>query len=176
MDRRCRDRALPPRERAATLTRRQAQLLNNADFREDAAASIAAGTEIAGHAARLVLTALTADEVKTALNTSGTQIRRKRLDRELWAIPDGQTWRFPASQFDTDPSTGLPFRQVPGLAQLFMALPADMHPVAIDRFLHTPQPELQRSGKDRAPLDWLREGGDVDAAVDAVHACDWYGR
>lgn len=161
---------------ATTLTEEEARLLDDADFGEDPEAYIAAGTEIAGHAGRLAVTALTSAEVKSALGLSDSRIRQKRLARELWAIPDGQTWLFPIVQFDSDPKTGLPYRQVRGLAEVFKALPEDLHPVAVDGFLHTPQPELERAGHHLAPLDWLREGGDVSAVIAAAQASDWYGR
>ncbi|ART68349.1 hypothetical protein BTO20_06945 [Mycobacterium dioxanotrophicus] len=161
---------------ATSLTEEEAQLLDDADFGEDAEAYVAAGAEIAGHAGRLAVTALTSAEVKTALGLSDSRVRQKRLARELWAIPDGQTWLFPISQFDSDPKTGLPFRQVRGLAEVFKSLPEDPHPVAVDGFLHTRQPELERDGHALAPLDWLREGGDVTNVIAAALASDWYGR
>lgn len=151
-------------------------MLDDADFREDPAAYIAAGAEIAGHAGRLAVSAFTADEVATGLGISDSRVRQKRAARELWAIPDGQSWLFPVSQFDTDPNTGGPLRQVRGLAQVFQALPPDLHPVAVDGFLHTPQPDLDHGRGAQSPLDWLRDGGDVALAVAAAQAADWYSR
>ena len=169
-------RTLPSvRPWATTLTDEEARLLDDSDFAEDPEAYLAAGTEIAGHAGRLTVTALTAAEVKEALGISDSRIRQKRLARELWAI-GGTTWLFPISQFDSDPKTGLPFRQVRGLAEVFKALPDDLHPVAVDGFLHTLQPELERGGQQYCPLDWLRDGGDVASVVAAAAAADWYGR
>ena len=161
---------------ATTLTQEEARLLDDADFGEDPEAYIAAGTEIAGHAGRLAVTALTTAAVRTALGLSDSRIRQKRLARELWAIPDGQTWLFPISQFESDPKSGVPYRQVRGLAEVLKALPDDLHPVAVDGFLHTRQPELERDGHELTPLDWLREGGDVQHVIAAAQAIDWYGR
>ncbi len=170
-------RTLPSvRPWATALTEEEARLLDDADFGEDPDAYVAAGTEIAGHAGRLAVTALTTAEVKTALGLSDSRIRQKRLARELWAIPDGQTWLFPISQFESRSETGAPYRQVRGLADVFKALPDDLHPVAVDGFLHTRQPELERDGLELAPLDWLREGGDVQHVIAAARAIDWYGR
>lgn len=166
--------SLPPW--ATTLTEEEARLLDDADFREDPGAYVAAGTKIAAHAGRLAVTAYTAEAVKAALGITDSRVRQKRLARELWAIPDGQSWLFPAAQFDDDPKTGLPCRQVRGLAEVFKALPPDLHPVAVDGFLHTPQPGLYQGGRHQAPLDWLRDGGDVEAVVAAAQAVDWYGR
>lgn len=169
-------RTLPSlRPWATALTAEEARLLDDADFQEDAGAYVAAGTEIAGHAGKLAVSAFTAEEVRSGLGISDSRVRQKRAARELWAIPDGQSWLFPISQFDTDPTTGGPLRQVRGLADVFKVLPPDLHPVAVDGFLHTPQPDLVE-GSARTPLEWLRDGGDVDAVVHAAEAADWYGR
>jgi len=160
---------------AATLTEDEARLLDGADFREDPDAYIAAATVTAGHAGHLAVSAFTPGEVQEGLGLSASRIRQKRLARELWAIPDGERWLFPAPQFVVDPLTRKPLRQVPGLAQVFKALPADMHPVAVAGFLHTPQAELDHDGP-QTPLDWLRNGGDVALVVTAAQAADWYGR
>lgn len=160
---------------ATRLTEEEARLLDDVDFGEVHVAHIAASAEIAGHAGRLAVTALTTAEVKTALGLSDVQIRQKRLARELWAIPDGQTWIYPISQFELNPETGLPFRQLRGLAEVLAALPDDLNPVAVDGFLHTQQADLERDGHAQTPLKWLRDGGDVINVVAAALACQWHG-
>ncbi len=157
---------------AASLTEDEARLLDDADFVEDRDAFVAAGTEIAGHRANLAVTAFTADDVATGLGVSASRVRQKRLARELWAIPDGQTWVFPVLQFETGDNGG-PTRQVRGLDQVFKALPADLHPVAVAGFLRTPQADLFQ-GRPLTPVEWLRDGGDVDQAVTAAANTDWY--
>jgi hypothetical protein len=157
---------------AASLTDDEARLLDDADFVEDRDAFVAAGTEIAGHRAHLAVTAFTADQVATGLGVSASRVRQKRLAGELWAIPDGQTWLFPMLQFETGDNGG-PTRQVRGLDQVFKALPADLHPVAVAGFLRTPQPDLFQ-GRPMTPVEWLRDGGEVDQAVTAAANADWY--
>ena len=117
------------------------------------------------------MTAFTADEVATGLGVSASRVRQKRLAGELWAIPDGQTWLFPMLQFETGDNGG-PARQVRGLDQVFKALPSDLHPVAVAGFLRTPQPDLFQ-GRPMTPVEWLRDGGDVDQAVTAAANADW---
>jgi hypothetical protein len=157
---------------AASLTEDEARLLDDANFAEDRDAFVAAGTEIAGHSARLAVTAFTADEVATGLGVTASRVRQKRLAGELWAIPDGQTWVFPVLQFETGDNGG-PTRQVRGLDQVFKSLPAELHPVAIAGFLRTPQPDLFQ-GRPVTPVEWLRDGGDVDRAVAVAVEIDWY--
>jgi hypothetical protein len=75
-------------------------------------------------------------------------------------------------QFETG-GDGSPTRQVRGLDQVLKALPGGLHPVAIAGFLRTPQPELF-AGRSMSPVEWLREGSEVAAAVTAAADADWY--
>jgi hypothetical protein len=166
-------RSLPSsRPWATSLTENEARLLDGADFREDCDALVAAGTEIVGRHAHLAVTAFTADDVATGLGVSAWQVRQKRVASELWAIPDGNTWVFPVLQFEASDNGG-PTRQIRGLDQSFKALPQDLHPVAVAGFLPTPQPD-RFHGRPMTPVEWLRDGGDVDQAVAAAATVDWY--
>jgi hypothetical protein len=40
------------------------------------------------------------------------------------------------------------------------AIPQDCHPLAVDGFFHTDQPELEVGGTVLSPLAWLQQGGD----------------
>lgn len=157
---------------AASLTENEARLLDDVNFPEDRDAYLAAGTEIAGHVAHLAVTAFTAEEVAVGLGVGDSRIRQKRLAGELWAIPDGQSWVFPMLQFETTADSG-PSRQVRGLDQVFKALPAGLHPVAVAGFLRTPQPDLFHD-RPMTPVEWLRNGGDIDAVITAAANTDWY--
>lgn len=106
------------------------------------------------------------------LGISSSRVRQKRLAGELWAMPDGQGWLFPMVQFETDDKGG-PCREVRGLGQVFKALPAGIHPVAIAGFLRTPQPDLFHD-RPMTPVEWLCDGGDIDQAVIAAANTDWY--
>ncbi|QNJ94867.1 hypothetical protein HZU40_11805 [Mycolicibacterium fluoranthenivorans] len=157
---------------ATSLTEDEARLLDDADFAEDHDAHVAAATEVAGQMASLTVTAFTAKEVAVGLGVTAARVRQKRLAGELWAISDGPRWIFPVMQFETN-AHGVPTRQVRGLDQVFKALPAGLHPVAIAGFLSTPQADLLRS-RALTPVEWLRAGGDIDAAVAAAANVDWY--
>lgn len=159
---------------ASSLSEGEARLLDDADFGDDPEAYLAATTEAAGRVGHLAVTAFTTEEVASGLQITASRVRQKRLARELWAIADGQSWVFPVPQFETDDNGG-PVRVVRGLDQVFKALPQDLHPVAIDGFLHTPQAELYLD-RALAPLEWLRGGGDIDEVVSAAADANWYGR
>ena len=157
---------------AASITEDEARLLDSVGFGDDRAAFIAVSADTAEHTARLAVTAFTAAEVASGLGISASRVRQKRLAGELWSIQDGQSAVFPAMQFETD-AAGAPVRQVRGLDRVFQALPGDLHPVSVAGFLSTPQPDLFH-GRGMTPLEWLREGGDVDRAAAAAAAVDWY--
>lgn len=166
-------RALPAmRPSVAALTEDEAHLLDDANFTEDRDAFLAAGTDAAGHAARLAVTSYTAEEVAAGLGVTASRVRQKRLAGELWAIPDGHTWLFPVLQFETT-EAGVPGRQIRGLDKVFKALPTDLHPVAIAEFLTTPQPTLFHD-RPMPPLQWLRDGGQVQDVIDAATSIDWF--
>ncbi|WP_156623848.1 hypothetical protein [Mycobacterium sp. 852002-40037_SCH5390672] len=72
------------------------------------------------------------------MNVNESRVRQRRLARTLWAINDNGGWVFPALQFETDPQTGLPHKQIRGLDRVFAALAPNLHPVAVAGFLRTP--------------------------------------
>ncbi|MFV8047963.1 hypothetical protein [Mycobacterium sp. 48b] len=146
------------------------ELLDIADLPEYA------GIGVIGVDARireLVGSAFTAKEVARGLSVSVSSVHRRRRHRALWGINHARTWRFPAAQFVV--ADGRPVRQAPGLDVVLKELPADLHPVSIDGFLHTPQPDLLVRDKLVSPLDWLRAGRPTQSVLICAAALDWYG-
>jgi hypothetical protein len=64
---------------------------------------------------------------------------------------------------------------VPGLDVVLAAIPPDMHPAAVARFLDTPQPDLIRADQQLTPLEWLSGGGDVASVMQLVDVWRWSG-
>jgi hypothetical protein len=157
---------------SASLTEHHARLLDDADSGENRDALVATAIEITAYQAHLVATAFTADDVATGLEVSVSDVWQKRLAGELWAIHDGNTWVFPVLQFETSDNGG-PTRQIRGLDRVFKALPQGLHPLGVAGFLSTPQPNLFH-GRAMTPVEWLRDGGDVDQTVAAAATVDWY--
>ncbi|SUA31308.1 Uncharacterised protein [Mycolicibacterium fortuitum] len=110
------------------------ELLDIADLPEYA------GIGVDARIRELVGSAFTAKEVARGLSVSASSVHRRRRHRALWGINHARTWRFPAAQFVV--ADGRPVRQVRGLEVVLKELPADLHPLSIDGFLHTPQPDL----------------------------------
>lgn len=161
---------------AAELSPDEARLLDDAGFTEDPDAYARVAADTVAHMALLVNTAHSAREVATALNVNESRVRQRRLARTLWAINDNGAWVFPALQFETDPQTGLPHKQIRGLDRVFVALAPNLHPVAVAGFLRTPHPDLALQGRPVHPLEWLQSGGDVDPVLRLVEAADWASR
>jgi hypothetical protein len=95
-------------------------------------------------------------DVAAALGVSRTRVRQRANERTLYAVRVDDEWRFPLWQFDGE---GRPIR---GVGTVMPALPHDMHPVAVWRFMSEPSPDLEILDRKVSPLEWLRSGGDPD--------------
>ena len=157
----------------APLSADDAAMYDAADFAEDDQAYARVTLEAAGHTARLLSTAYSAHEVADLLGVTDSRVRQRRGDRTLWAIEDGGAWVFPALQFE---DAGGRRGQIRHLDQVLPAIPVDVHPLAVARLLTTAQPDLVVDGQQVSPLQWLRDGGDVEVVRTIVEAADWAGR
>jgi hypothetical protein len=165
---------LPPiRPDAAALPEDEAVLYDAADFAEDEQAYARVTLEAAGHTARLLSTAYSANKVAELLGVSDSRVRQRRANRTLWAIEDAGGWVFPALQFENVDGRR---RQIRHLDQVLPAIPADIHPLAVARLLTIAQPDLVVDGQPVSPLQWLRNGGDVHAVLTIIQAADWASR
>ena len=101
------------------------------------------------------------DEVARHLGRDVSRVRQRIRDRTLWAITGTDGARLPRVQFEEDGT------EIPGMGEVVAALPADLHPVAVFRFLTTTDPGLVLPGSDEplSPRDWLRSGGQPDAVA-----------
>lgn len=117
---------------------------------------------------RTLFVALLADSdspevVAARLARDISRVRQRVRDRSLWAIAADSGVRLPRVQFDDDGS------EIAGMGAVLRALPGDLHPVAVFRWLTTPVADLAIADGGDGPLsprDWLRSGGGPDAAID----------
>jgi hypothetical protein len=93
-------------------------------------------------------------ELAQTMRVTPARVRQRALERTLYAVRVDDEWRFPRWQLDQDG------RPIPGIASVTAALPAGVHPVAVQRFMITPNPDLEIDDAIVSPLDWLRTGGD----------------
>jgi hypothetical protein len=91
-------------------------------------------------------------EVATRLGVTRARVRQRAAERTLLAIREDDEWRFPRAQFDD----GAPIRGLPAVS---LALPPDLHPVAVWGFLREPSSDLPVADRPATPLEWLRSGG-----------------
>lgn len=105
-------------------------------------------------------TALLADSEDVAgvarrLGVTKARVRQRAAERTLLAIREDDEWRFPKAQFQD----GAPIRGLPAVS---LALPPDLHPVAVWTFLREPSTDLAVDDRPASPLEWLRSGGSPD--------------
>ncbi len=93
--------------------------------------------------------------VAQRLGVTRARVRQRAAERTLLAIREDDEWRFPRAQFDD----GAPIRGLPAVS---LALPPDLHPVAVWSFLREPSTDLALGDRPASPLEWLRSGGSPD--------------
>jgi len=115
-------------------------------------------TRTAAEYAALLETSLTTRQAAERLGVDPSRIRQKLTadPPALYGIRLGDGWRLPELQFDGD-------RLLPGWSAVAAALPRDLHPLAIFRWLTLANPDLEArglEGLDRplSPREWLRLG------------------
>ncbi|MBF9352763.1 hypothetical protein BKG80_00110 [Mycobacteroides chelonae] len=153
---------------AAELTAGDARLLEKEGLSQCHADAWGADAEITARIKHLVTAALTADEVANGLGITTTEVHEKQLARRLWAITDGRLWIFPAPQFEIG-NDGHHLRVIRGIDQVVKSLPEDLHPIAVEGFLSTPQPDLL-TDRPTTPLEWLLGGGDISTVLAVASA------
>lgn len=160
---------------ASQLPEHDAQLLDASGLTASPGAYARAIAKSSAAVAELRVTAASPSQVASALNVSMARVRQLRGERALWAIREGaDRWAFPILQFEVDPrDDGVTTRQIPGLAAVFQALPQDLHPLAVQGFLLTPQPDLVLDDVPAPPLVWLRSGGSAAAVLTMAQASEY---
>ncbi len=108
--------------------------------------------EAAAHYAALLADSEDVAGVATRLGVTRARVRQRAAERTLLAIREDDEWRFPRAQFDD----GAPIRGLPAVS---LALPPDLHPVAVWSFLREPTTDLTVGDRPSSPLEWLRSGG-----------------
>ena len=111
-------------------------------------------------------TGLTSRDAAERLGVNDSRVRQRLGERALYGIKANDEWRLPAFQFAGE---GL----VPGIDRVFPRLPDGLNPVAVYRWFHAPNPDLEGGGGEgRAltPLQWLQMGNDPDVVAELAAA------
>ncbi len=131
---------------------------------EPYAGSRDAASRIAASYAAMLSLALTESEVREMLGVGASRVRQRVADGSLYAIGVGRERRFPAFQLDGR-------TLVPGIGEVLKTLPNDLHPLEVESWLTSPDPDLTIDGEDAetsealSPREWLIFGGSVDALL-----------
>ncbi len=107
-------------------------------------------------------TALTTSETAERLGVDESRVRHRVGELALYGIKAGDGWRLPAFQF-----AGAAL--VPGIDRVLPRLPKSLNPVAVYRWFHTSNPDLELTeGQGRAltPLQWLQTGNDPNVVAE----------
>jgi hypothetical protein len=104
---------------------------------------------------------LSVEDAADLLGVNASRVRQRLAERSLYGVKDGNAWRLPGFQFV---AAGL----VPGIEVVFRRLPPELSPLAVARWLVTPNPDLTTRDDDEHPLSprqWLLEGHPPEAAA-----------
>lgn len=112
------------------------------------------------HAAMLA-SALTVAEAAGLLGVSGSRIRQRIGDGTLYAVRASKEQRLPRFQFaDGD--------EVPGAGEVLREVREDVHPVSVENWFTSPDPDLYLDEDEPEPVsprDWLLSGGSPEAVI-----------
>ncbi|MEQ1564514.1 MAG: hypothetical protein ABMA64_02665 [Myxococcota bacterium] len=103
--------------------------------------------------AALIHTGLTTRQVAERLGVTDARVRQRLKDRTLLAVRAGKSWHLPEFQFTHK-------GELPGWGEVCPHLPSSASPVALERWLVLPHPDLV-IGEDETPTsprDWLLAG------------------
>jgi hypothetical protein len=161
---------------AASLTPGEAGQLDAVGFIDDPGAFATNGVNVIVNFAQLIATAYTSGELAAGAGLDEAQVERRRLAGTLWAINNDGAWVYPAAQFDVAEVGGRRrLDTIRELDRVLAVLPADLHPMAVNGLLLTPQWELAVDGRPLTVVEWLRTGGPVEAVLRLIEIGEWAG-
>jgi excisionase family DNA binding protein len=105
---------------------------------------------------------LTIEQAAGLLDVHRSRVSHRLRDHQLYSFHIGSQRRLPRWQFTAE---GAP---LPGLETVLAALPADLHPAAVEGFFTTPDPDLD----DASPAQWLASGGDPQRVLDEAEGLE----
>lgn len=109
---------------------------------------------------------LTQSEAARKIGVGTPKIRWMLSVGDLFAFVADGALRFPLWQFTGDPLEPV----IPHLSRLVEAFSEQLTPASIRGFMTTPHTETQVAGRDVAPIEWLRAGGDVETLVELLNS------
>ncbi|MEB0287130.1 hypothetical protein QN355_11255 [Cryobacterium sp. 10S3] len=111
---------------------------------------------------------MSVEDVTGFLGWNESDVSDAAADGRLYAIEVSGRRRFPVWQFDA----ASPSKLLPGLTSMIGIMTPRWHWQSAAGFMATPQRDLVALGR-KTPIQWLRDGGDVDDVREIVEASDW---
>lgn len=115
--------------------------------------------------AELVAHSLGVAEVARRLGVDTSRVRQRIYARSLYAFKHHGAWLIPAFALWRG-------KLVPGLEAAVVALAPALHPVAVSRWVTTPNAELVLGDTPVSPIGWLTAGGSPEPVVALAEAID----
>ncbi|MGH8890506.1 MAG: DNA-binding protein, partial [Acidothermaceae bacterium] len=107
--------------------------------------------------------ALTVKAAADRLGVSEGRVRQRITARSLLGIDFGGVWRLPAFQFTDD-------GQLRGFDRVLQAMPDDVHPIAVWRFIERANAELTVDDEPASPREWLATGGEIERVAELAES------
>lgn len=147
---------------SAALPAADAALLDASGLPEDPAAPTAAEAAVSA-AAHLIAESHSPADAAALLGISPSRLSHRIADGDVYQVQLGRDRYLPRWQFRDN-------KPLPGLAAVLAALPDELHPLAVEGFMTTPDPDLD----GMSAVAWLTAGGDPHAvAAQAVGLDRW---
>ncbi len=112
-----------------------------------------------GNTAALAATSISVKDAAARMGLDPSRVHHRIGDRALYAYKIGSRLRLPLWQFDGD---GTP---LPNLRSVLSSLSPDLHPLAVDGFMGSPNADLVIGDVPVSPSHWLAAGGDARAVT-----------
>jgi hypothetical protein len=103
------------------------------------------------------------------LGRSEEAVKAAVAEKRLYAIEISGRLRFPAWQFNV----GSPEKLIPRLTEIIEVVTPRWGWRSVAGFMNTPQSSLVAEGR-KTPVEWLRDGGDVNKVRQIVESGDWW--
>jgi len=116
-----------------------------------------------GNTAALAATSISVKDAATRMGLDPSRVRHRIGDKALHAYKIGARLRLPLWQFGED---GAP---LPNLRAVLSSLPPDLHPLAVNGFMDSPNADLEIGDVSVSPARWLAAGGAVGTVTALAH-------
>lgn len=146
---------------ASEFTEGEAAVLREGGMTFDASSYGGQVSRTASKHAAIMASALTVREAAALLGVSEGRVRQKVSAGSLYSARVRGERRLPRFQF----SEG---GEVPGMGEVARSVPGGVHPVALQNFFMSPNPDLYLDAEEEVPVsprDWLLSGGAPEAVI-----------